>query len=115
MRQGDDVCRFEVTFFPAEKMSKAHATPEQIARREQQQKVDNLVLSLLPLHQGITLTQLQGLLQMQGQVPVTHQRVSRILESLQHLSHAGLVANTANQPGDTLTNRRYWRAPTFDI
>jgi hypothetical protein len=25
---------------------------------------------------------------------------------------AGLVASTANQPGDHLANRRYWRAPT---
>ncbi|BCL82249.1 heme NO-binding domain-containing protein [Ktedonobacteria bacterium brp13] len=115
MRQGYDACRFDVTFLPAKNIPNAHETPEQIARRKQQQQVDNLVLSLLPSQQGVTLTQLQGLLQMQGQVPATHQRLSRILESLQHLSHAGLVAHTANQPGDTLTNRKYWRAPTFDL
>jgi hypothetical protein len=34
---------------------------------------------------------------------------------LEHLSHAGLVANSANDPDDTLTSRRYWRAPTYDF
>lgn len=114
MRQGDDACRFDVTFLPAKNIHDAHETPEQIARLKQQQQVDNLVLSLLPPQQGVTMAQLQGLLQKQGQVPATHQRLNRILESLQHLYHAGLIANTANEPGDTLTNRRYWRVPTFD-
>lgn len=113
MRRGDDTCRFDVTFLPAE--NNGYETPEQITRRKHQQQIDNVVLSILPSQQGVTLAQLQGLLQMQGQVPATYQRLSRILESLQHLSHAGLVANTANKPGDTLTNRRYWRAPTFDL
>lgn len=114
MRAGNDVCRFDVVFSPVNNASKA-ATAEQIAQYKQQQKMDNLVLSVLPMQQGITLAQLQSLLRMQGQIPASHQRLSRILESLQHLSHAGLVAHTANEPGDTLASRRYWRAPTFDI
>ncbi|GCF10920.1 heme NO-binding domain-containing protein [Dictyobacter arantiisoli] len=114
MRQGASACRFDVTFLPAENIHQRQETPEQIAHRKQQQQIDNLILAILPRQQGINLTQLQGLLQMQGQIPTKYQRLNRILESLQHLSHAGLVANTANEPGDTLTSRLYWRAPTFD-
>jgi hypothetical protein len=39
-------------------------------------------------------------------------RPSVLLEALHHLQFAGLIASTANQPGDTLTLRRYWRIPT---
>ncbi|GCE20143.1 heme NO-binding domain-containing protein [Dictyobacter kobayashii] len=115
MRLGDDVCRLDVSFSPVEYTHVVQETPEQIARHKQQQQIDNLILSTLPSQKGVTLAQLQTLLKLQKEVPETHQRVSRILESLQHLSHAGLAANTANEPGDTLTSRRYWRAPTYDL
>ena len=36
-----------------------------------------------------------------------------LLEAVQHLQFAGLVASSADQPGDELTNRRYWRVRTF--
>jgi len=39
---------------------------------------------------------------------VTH---DALLKALRHLQYAGLVASTANQPGDNLTQRRYWQAP----
>jgi hypothetical protein len=88
-------------------------TPEQIARRQSQQQLANLVLSALPDMHGFTLSELQGILQHQ-QVNQQYLRPSILLESLRHLQHAGLVASTANQPGDNLTRRRYWRAPTAD-
>ncbi|HZO71948.1 MAG TPA: hypothetical protein VFB60_07075 [Ktedonobacteraceae bacterium] len=58
-----------------------------------------MVLSLLPDQEGITLAKLQKLLEKRG----AHKS---------WLRPARLVANTANQPGDVLTIRRYWRAPT---
>ena len=108
MRHGDSACRFDVTFSPQKHAHTAQETAEQIAHHEQQQ-VDNLILSMLPWQQGVTLLQLQSLLH--GKVPATSQRLSRLLKSLQHLSHVGLVADSAHEPNDTLTSRRYWRAP----
>jgi hypothetical protein len=109
MRYGGQACRFEVTFLPQEHTMTE--TAAQIAYHVQQQQIDNTILTTLPWQQGITLMQLQNLLQ--GRVPATNQRLSRLLKSLQHLSHVGLVADSANEPDDTLANRRYWRAPTF--
>jgi hypothetical protein len=111
MKQGAPLCRFELRFStstsaPLERLE----TPEQIARRQNQQQLANLVLSTLPDQNGFTLIELQGLLQ-RGQVNPQFLRPSILLESLRHLQHAGLVASTANQPGDDLTRRRYWRAP----
>jgi hypothetical protein len=111
MKQGSPICRFELRFSakksaPLEQLE----TPEQIARRKNQQQLANLVLSLLPHVEGITLVELQGVMQHQ-QVNPQFLRPSVLLESLRHLQHAGLAASTANQPGDDLTRRRYWRAP----
>ncbi|GLV59315.1 hypothetical protein KDH_61420 [Dictyobacter sp. S3.2.2.5] len=115
MRVGDDVCRFDIVFSPTRNEPKTQLSPEQMAQRQLQQRIDNLVLSVLPAQRGITLAQLQSLLRTQSQFPPSHMRPSRLLEALQHLSHAGLAANTANEPGDSLTSRLYWRAPTYDI
>jgi hypothetical protein len=114
MKKGAPICRFELRFSasksaPLERLE----TPEQIARRQSQQQLANLVLSALPDMHGFTLSELQGILQHQ-QVNQQYLRPSILLESLRHLQHAGLVASTANQPGDNLTRRRYWRAPTAD-
>ncbi|HEX6477252.1 MAG TPA: heme NO-binding domain-containing protein [Ktedonobacteraceae bacterium] len=111
MKQGAPLCRFELRFkasssAPLERLE----TPEQIARRQNQQKLANLVLSTLPDHNGFTLLDIQGILQHQ-QVDSRYLRPSILLESLRHLQHAGLVSSTANQPGDNLAHRRYWRTP----
>jgi hypothetical protein len=111
MKQGSPICRFELRFSakksaPLEQLE----TPEQIARRKNQQQLANLVLSILPHVEGITLVELQGVIQRQ-QVNPQFLRPSVLLESLRQLQHAGLAASTANQPGDDLTRRRYWRAP----
>jgi hypothetical protein len=111
MKQGAPICRFELRFSasssaPLEPLE----TPEQIARRQNQQKLANLVLSNLPDNNGLTLSELQGVLQ-RRQINSHFLRPSILLESLRHLQHAGLVSSTANQPGDDLARRRYWRAP----
>ncbi len=112
MRQGMSVCRFEVRFFssPSSSMQQME-TPEQIARRQAQQQLADLALAVLPHSDGVTLAQLQKQLHYVsiGRQPL---RPKMLLDALHRLQHAGLVASTASQPGDDLTHRRYWRAPT---
>ena len=111
MKRGAAVCRFEVRFFAVSSQSQRGETPEQMARRHSQQQLANLVLSTLPDQDGVTLAELQGLLQ-SWQIDPQFLRPSVLLKALRHLQHAGLAATTANQPGDALSHRRYWRAPT---
>ncbi len=114
MKRGAPVCRFELHFSspmlqPRERLE----TPEQIAQRRNQHQLANLILSVLPDDGGVMLTEVQKLLQ-PWQLHPNQARPRAILEALQRLQHAGLVASTANQPGDDLTHRRYWRASTRD-
>ena len=112
MKRGADVCRFEVVFSPPISGAlQLQETPEQRARRKAQQHLADFVLSVLPDRDGVTLGNLQSILH-SWQASPHQRRPSVLLEALQHLQHAGLVASTANQPGDDLTHRRYWRAPT---
>lgn len=112
MKRGAKVCRFEMRFFslPATQQLQQE-TPEQQARRRAQQQLADLVLSVLPDNDGVTLTEVQGIL-LDWQINPSQLRPSVLLEALNHLVHAGLVSSTANKPGDNLTFRRYWRAPT---
>ncbi len=112
MKRGAAICRLEVTFFrPASGPLWRQETPEQVAKRHIQHQLANLVLQALPDHDGTTMLELQAILQ-QWQVSPNQLRPSVVLEALRHLTHAGLVASTANQPNDDLARRRYWRAPT---
>jgi Haem-NO-binding len=112
MKRGAAECRFEI-YFSANSGSGAlyMETPEQLARRKARRQLADMVLSALPDQNGVTLMDLQKIMQ-HWQVNHAQLRPSMLLEALQHLQHAGLVASTANQPGDDLTRRRYWRAPT---
>ncbi len=114
MKRGAPVCRFELHFSspmlqPRERLE----TPAQIAQRRNQHQLADLILSVLPDDGGVMLTEVQKLLQ-PWQLHPNQVRPRAILEALQHLQHAGLLASTANQPGDDLTHRRYWRASTRD-
>lgn len=112
MRQGAPVCRFDIRFTqPTSKPLELLETPEQIAKRANQQQLANLLLSVLPTEYGLTLTELRGHLQV-WEVQPEQVRPTYLLEGLRHLQYAGLVSSTANQPGDNLANRRYWRTPT---
>src|SRR2546421_11121159 len=114
MKRGADVCRFEVVFsLPISGPLQLQETSEQRARRQAQQQLADFVLSVLPARDGVTLGDLQSILH-SWQVGPHQRRPSVLLEALRHLQLAGLVASTANQPGDDLTHRRYWRAPTLD-
>jgi hypothetical protein len=112
MKHGAPICRFELHFSePTSKPLEALETPEQIAKRANQQQMANLVLSVLPTEYGLTLVELQEHLRV-WEVNQQQIRPAVLLEALRHLQHAGLVSNTANRPGDNLANRRYWRTPT---
>jgi hypothetical protein len=114
MKQGARVCLFEVVFSPPiSGPLTLQETAEQLARRQEQQHLADFVLSVLPNTDGVTLADLQSILH-HWQASPHQRRPSVLLEALRHLQHAGLVASTANQPGDDLTHRRYWRAPTSD-
>jgi hypothetical protein len=112
MKHGAPVCRFDLRFSPPiSKPLEALETPEQIAKRANQQQLANLILSVLPTQYGLTLVELQEQLHI-WEIKPEQARPALLLEGLRLLQHAGLVSSTANQPGDNLANRRYWRAPT---
>lgn len=112
MKQGAPACRFEVHFSAARSRREVdRETPQQQARHLAHQQLASFVLSILPAEGGVTLGELQEYLRRRGANPQTY-RPSVLLEALRHLQFVGLVASTANQPGDDLTHRRYWRAPT---
>lgn len=108
MKRGDPVCRFEIHFFAAAEAPQESAAQAQ--RHTFQQQFAQYILSLLPKEGGITLTELQEFLWSKG-VSKALARPAVVLEALNHLHHAGLVATSANQPGDDLMSRRYWRVP----
>lgn len=109
MKKGANVCRFELHFTPpATRVTQE--PPEQLQRQFMQQQLADQVLTLLPHKDGITLSELHQLLQ-NHMTPFEPVRPSALLKALRHLQYAGLVASTANQPGDNLTQRRYWQAP----
>ncbi|HVB72642.1 MAG TPA: heme NO-binding domain-containing protein [Ktedonobacteraceae bacterium] len=111
MKQGASACLFEVHFVHNSILPFCPETPQQVTNIQARQRFANLVLSALPDAGGMTLYDLQRTMQ---HWPVSaHQlRPSVLLEALHHLQFAGHIASTANQPGDTLTLRRYWRIPT---
>lgn len=115
MKRGGAVCRFEMHFFaPAMGQQRYQDTPEQQVRRRMRLELADFVLTILPDSNGVTLVELQGVLQ-RRQASRNQVRPSMLLEALNHLQHAGLAASTANQPGDDLTRRRYWKASTREI
>jgi hypothetical protein len=112
MKRGAALCRLEAIFLhPDSGRLEPLETPEQVVKRKAQQQLATLVLQALPDHDGRTLHEVQAVLH-HWQVSPHQLRPSVLLEALRHLVHAGLVASTANHPGDELALRRYWRAPT---
>lgn len=111
MKRGDPVCRFDIRFSASS--TERLETAEQMQRHQAKQQFAQFILSSLPDEGGVTLAELQEILTLKG-VSKGLARPALLLEALQHLHHAGLVATTANQPGDNLAHRRYWRISTSD-
>ncbi len=108
MKQGAQRCIFIIRF--SEDAQQAHppqSSPEQLEHVQSQYKLADAVYAVLPDQGGCTLAEVRGRLR-QRAVPV---RLAALVEALNHLQHAGWVASTADQPGDTLASRRYWRIP----
>lgn len=111
MKRGAPVCRFDLHFStPVSEPLDSLETPEQIAKRANQQQLENLVLSVLPTTYGLGLGELREHLRI-WEVNPQQLRPVLLLKTLRHLQLAGLVSSTAGQPDDTLASRRYWRAP----
>lgn len=110
MKRGDAFCHFELRF---SSMQQKGTVAPLSANVEEKQALADLVLSLLPEQDGITLREVQDRLQ-RCRIPDQWMRPYRILDALRMLEHVGLASSSTNQPGDTLTSRRYWRALTSD-
>jgi heme-NO-binding protein len=111
MRRGAAMCRFEIAFRPRQlRQPPQLETREQRQHRQQKQKLADMVLAILPAKEGITLLELQKVLQ--GSYFGIPLRPSTLLEALQHLQFVGLAASTPMRPGQDMMTRRYWRAPT---
>lgn len=113
LKQGHMACRFEIRFIPAAKVPMNQDTAQQLAHQREKQDLASLLLRVLPNTDGITLTDLQKILQQRG-VQSQYLRPSKLVEALQQLQHVGLVSSTANQLKDFLMERRYWRTPVSD-
>ncbi|HEY6540769.1 MAG TPA: heme NO-binding domain-containing protein [Ktedonobacteraceae bacterium] len=111
MKQGAPACCFEVHFVANSLLLPCPETPQQVTHLQARQQFADLVLSALPDAGGITLYDLQRTMR-HWPVSTHWLRPTLLLEALHRLQFAGLVASTANQPGDTLAQRRYWRIPT---
>jgi hypothetical protein len=127
MKKGDPFCRFEVRF-EGESWAK-RATPQMIEQEKERlskQELSTLLLQALSFDSraSMSLEEIYHVVT-QNQGPYfpeiyTHQKrptsihISQVHTVLSKLVQVGLVASTVNQPGDTFTNRRYWRAPTHD-
>lgn len=113
MKQGAPVCRLVARFLaPSANRRAWPKTPDQLLRQQKQRELANLLFSILPESkptEGITLTEIQNLLQQRQDTLAQHLRPAILLEALQHLQFAGYLASTADLPGDNLTHRRYRR------
>ncbi len=114
MRQGASQCRFEVNFTRTSAPLHHNQTPQQAAQTKAKQQLADQVLRALPDSDGLTLQDLQRVMQ---HWPVSSEllRPSQLLEALKHLQYAGLIASTANQAEDNLATRRYWRVARVEI
>lgn len=80
-------------------------------RWEAQQRLADQVYAVLPAADSVTLAKVQERLHARFPPLAEAARPFVVLEALNHLHHAGWVATSANEPGDVLGSRRYWRAP----
>jgi predicted hydrocarbon binding protein len=85
--------------------------PGQQERWDAQRRLADAVYLILPDEDGVTLNEAQS--RVQARFPEIEEaaRPFILLEAINHLVHVGWVASSANEPGDALGIRRYWRAP----
>ena len=106
MKHGAAVCRFKISFSAAS--APKQDEPEQQQKERGKRRFAEYVLTCLPDEDGMTMEELLHVLERRG-VSERTARPALVLEALRHLQFVGLVATTANQPGDQFAQRRYWR------
>lgn len=121
MKRGAPTCVFAIHFLgPAEGTNTSPAShtslasqsmPEHDEQLQAQRRLADIVYSVLPDEDGATLSETQSRLRARYPEVAEAARPFLVLEALNHLHHAGWAANTANEAGDTLGGRRYWRLP----
>ncbi|HEY7848532.1 MAG TPA: hypothetical protein VIC27_00640, partial [Ktedonobacterales bacterium] len=119
MRKGAPACTFAIRFMrPSGASGPSHTSsapaasaPWHSERWEAQRRLADAVYTLLPDADGVTLSEVQDLLKARFPQFGESARPFVVLEAINHLNHAGWVATSANEPGDALGARRYWRAP----
>ncbi|HEX8728147.1 MAG TPA: heme NO-binding domain-containing protein [Ktedonobacterales bacterium] len=126
MRHGAPACTFAIRFMRPSAPSHqsgglsgmSQPSPASVAhqseRWEAQRRLADAVYAILPDADGMTLAQAQQRLQVTFHDLEEAARPFIVLEAINHLLHAGWVASSANEPGDALGTRRYWRAPRVD-
>lgn len=110
MRRGDATCTFAVKFSGVPTVENKNA--ENQGHRKEQQAYADQIFALLPARYGMTLSEIQEQFALRG-ASKQQCRPALILQALTHLHHAGLVASSANEPGDDFAHRRYWRVPVL--
>ncbi len=127
MRHGAPACTFAIRFMRPSAPSRqsgvfgasiSQPTPASVARQserwEAQRRLADAVYAVLPDADGMTLSEAQQRLQVTFHDLEEAARPFIVLEAINHLLHAGYVASSANEAGDALGTRRYWRAPRAD-
>ncbi|HEU5437738.1 MAG TPA: heme NO-binding domain-containing protein [Ktedonobacterales bacterium] len=123
MKRGAPACTFAIQFLrpsaPPRRLADAATASyptqtswpagAQAVRREAEHLLADAVYAILPAVNGLTLSEVQDRLRENSPDIAEAARPFLVLEALNHLHHVGWVATTANEPGDTLSNRRYWR------
>lgn len=128
MKHGAGMCTFAIRFTPssrapmasqprslgASSMPWASGVSQPGAARDEhaeaQRHLADVVYAILPDVDGATLGEIQAKMRTRNPELAEAARPFLVLEALNHLHHAGWVATSANEPGDALGNRRYWRA-----
>ena len=116
MLKGAPECIFVVRFIPApDSIPAGQMDDTQQERWQTRRALADLVYSVLPDQDGMTLQEVQERLRQRG-AQGNQLRPFLILEAITLLHHAGWATSTAitNDPADELGNRRYWRLQPAD-
>ena len=125
MREGAPTCTFAIRFMRPSSPSRQTGAlggglsqPSQVAwqseRWEAQRRLADAVYAILPNADGVTLSEAQRRLRATFHDLDEAARPFIVLEAINQLRHAGWVASSANEAGDALGSRGYWRAPRAD-
>lgn len=105
MQHGDAACLMEIRF---DRKTETLIDLSQKNRESEQRWMADIVLYSLSFRERYTLSDVMSILRVNPAMPGKYVRPSFIINAINRLHHAGLVASTADS-GDALPARRYWR------